>query len=65
MAGIFVRRTFFNFVHELKNGAYAEKIEKINMKSTPTFINGKMNEKAKKYYFDNPSEVTEIENTGK
>lgn len=50
MTGLFVRKTFFNFLHELQDGAYAEKVEKINMKITPTYIDGKLNKKADIYY---------------
>lgn len=50
VAGLFVRKTFYNFLHELQDGAYGEKIEKINMRITPTYIDGKINKKAILYY---------------
>jgi len=45
-AGIFVRKTFFNFIHELEDETYSEKIEKVNIKITPLFTNGIFNKEA-------------------
>ena len=50
LSGLFVRKTFYNFIHELQYGGYAKNVHKINMKTTPTYIDGKMNKKADDYY---------------
>ena len=50
VAGLFVRKTFLNFIHELADGTYADKVEKINMKITPTYENGQLNKAAKVYH---------------
>ena len=50
VAGLFVRKTFYNFLHELQDGAYAEKVHLINIKICPSYINGKLNKKADAYF---------------